>query len=281
MRRFLKDHPAAALFLLAVALGVAPMAPVSLGLLPAGFVQLGAPSASAAGIILAAVEGGKGSVRELLSRALIWRVGVRWWLAALLLPAVVTVAAIHLAAALSGRAPTLGGVEGLVRLVPTLLFLVVFAGFGEEFGWRGFAVPRVQTRHGALAASLIIGGFHALWHIPLFFVEGVGQEEVARQLGFWPAFLGYAVMVLALAVQATWIFNNTRGSVLLAAVYHGAVNTAASYLDLSPGRLGGMYVYIGMMVAASALIVLVFGPAHLSRSGARPTWPPAPAAPEA
>lgn len=269
MFRLVKKHPATFLFLLATALGAAPLALVAAGLLPASFNQLGALSASAAGITLAAIDGGKKSVRDLLGRVLIWRVNAGWWLFVLLFPAVLTVGSLYLAGALSGKAASLAGVGPLYSLVPLLLFLIVFAGLGEEFGWRGFAVPRVQVRHSALVTSLGIGILHSLWHTPLFFIEGVSQHEIAQQIGFLPALLGYTVLVTAGAVQSTWIFNNSKGSVLLVAVYHGALNAWNGYIDIYRGQMAGIYTYTGLMALVSIAIVLVFGAEHLSRTNRR------------
>lgn len=271
--RVVKEHPALALFLLAFTLGVAPIALVAAGLLPSGFVQLGALSASAAGIILAWIEGGKQGATALLRRALIWRVGIGWWLIVLAFPALLAIGAIYLARLADPGAPSWAGVGSLPTFLTTMVFLIVFAGLGEEFGWRGFALPRVQARHRALAASLIIGGFHSLWHVPLFFMEGIGQHSIAQQLGFLPAFLGYSVLVVAGAVQSTWIFNNTRGSVLLVAVYHGVLNAWASQIDLTSGRLGGIYAYTALSALASIVIVIAFGAEHLSRTSRRVELP--------
>jgi uncharacterized protein len=269
MSGFVKKHPAVSLFLLATALGAVPLALVVAGLLPASFNQLGALSASAAGIILAAIDGGKKGVRDLLGRAMIWRVNAGWWLFVFLFPAVLTVNAVYLGAALGGRATGLTAIGPLYRLVPLLVFLIVFAGLGEEFGWRGFAVPRVQVRHTALVASLSIGILHSLWHTPLFFIKGVSQHEIAQQIGFLPAFLGYTVLVTAGAVQSTFIFNNSKGSVLLVAVYHGALNAWNGYIDINRGQMAAIYVYTGLMAFASIAIVLVFGPEHLSKMNRR------------
>jgi uncharacterized protein len=163
----------------------------------------------------------------------------------------------------------------LLDAVPTLLFLIVFAGVGEEFGWRGFALPRLHTRYNALTSSLIVGIFHTLWHIPLFFIPGVNQYDLAQRIGFFPAFLGYAGLVLALGVQIAWIFNNTRGSVLLAAVYHGAINTWNGHIGIDRGEtMKGPFVYTAIMVVLSIVIVAVFGPENLSRTHPRPTLDP-------
>ncbi len=263
---FVKKHPALALFLVAVAFGPALVAPVLAGWLSPKFLQLGALSASLAGFTVAAVEGGKPAVRELLSRGRIWRVGARWWLTALLLPLVPSLLAVVVAAGYTKQPVNWAGIGPLYSVIPSLILLILFAGFGEEFGWRGFALPRLRTRHTALIATLIIGGFHALWHIPLFLVKGEPYNILAQQIGFLPAFLGYATMVVALSFQATWIFANTGGSVLLAAVYHGAGNAWAGYLALDRGGLAAPVALVVMHVVVSLILVFFYGPKTLTRA---------------
>jgi membrane protease YdiL (CAAX protease family) len=266
MSAFVRKHPAFCLGVLAMAIGGILVAPVLAGVAPVALTQLGALSASLAGIILAGVEGGKPSVRELLGRALIWRVGIGWWLFALLFPIIPALAAMALAPWF-GATVDWSNLAPLYTVLPTLVILIVFAGFGEEFGWRGFAVPRVQRRRSPLVASLIIGGFHAVWHVPLFFVKGEAYHDLVLRFGFLPPFLGYSLLVLALSVQLVWLFNRTNGSVLLAAVYHGAGNAWNGYLDISRGQMIGLYLYIGLMVLISAGIVVGSGPAMLRADG--------------
>jgi membrane protease YdiL (CAAX protease family) len=273
VRRVIERHPATSLFLLAAALGAGPIGLVAAGVLPAGFDQLGALSASAAGIILAAVIGGKAGVRRLLARGLIWRVPAGWWLLVLLFPAVPTLGALYLTGPFGGQPASLDGVGSILRLLPLLGLLILFAGLGEEFGWRGFGVPRMQRRYNALTAGLIIGLFHSLWHVPLFFVEGVSQHDIAQQLGLLPAVFGYTVLVTATAVQLSWVFNNTRGSVLMVAVYHGASNAWNGYIDIYRGQTTGVLVYTGLMALISVVVVAVFGAEHLSRTARRVVEP--------
>jgi len=147
-------HPALSLFLLASVLGVFPLALTATGLVPSGFFQLGALSASTAGIILAAVEGGARGVGELLRRGLIWRVGARWWGVALLYIAPIALVAL-LAAQSVGLATIDWTALGPVwRVAPMMLALIILAGLGEEFGWRTerIALPtrdrRAQLGHG-------------------------------------------------------------------------------------------------------------------------------------
>jgi membrane protease YdiL (CAAX protease family) len=91
-------------------------------------------------------------------------------------------------------------------IFPSLLLIAL----GEEPGFRGFALPRLLVGRSALAASLILGVLHAIWHIPLFI------------FGSDPPLI--AVIVVAGAVLNTWLFNKTNGSVLLAMLLHASIN---------------------------------------------------------
>jgi len=275
MSALVKKHPALSLFVLASVLGVTPLALVAAGVAPSGFSQLGALSASGAGIILAAVEGGRRNVAELLSRGLVWRVGIGWWGFALLYTGVIAAAALFLASLVGGVTVDWSAFGPVWRIVPGMLVLIILAGLGEEFGWRGFLVPRLQVQHNALVSSLVIGALHSLWHVPLFLVDGTAQHGWAQQVGLIPAFLGYSVFVIAWAIQLTWVFNNTRGSVLLVAVVHGAGNAwIGGYFNVhgQAGMVGNNLLAILMAVVALA-IVLVAGPIHLSRTTERDTLP--------
>jgi len=270
MSAFVRKFPALSLGMLAMILGLAPVVAVGAGLLPPAADQLGALSASLAGIILAAVEGRKGGVRELLGRLLIWRVGIQWWAFALLFPIIPSVAALYLYDLSGGPPVDWSGLRPIYTVIPMILFFTVAAGIGEEFGWRGFALPRLQARHNALVSSLIVGGFWAAWHVPLFFVEGTSQFSFRTDVGLLPAVAAYSVFVVAGAIQAGWIFNNTKGSVLLAAVYHGAGNAwVGGYIDVYRGHFGGLLTFAALTILISAVIVLAAGPANLSRTEER------------
>ena len=244
---------------------------VAAGILPSGFAQLGALSASASGIILAAVERRKGGVRELLRRVLIWKVGIGWWAFALVTTAIISVTTLILFNLIGDQHVGLSGVVPWYNIFSMMIFLTIFAGLGEELGWRGFLIPRLQIRYSALTTSLIIGALHSLWHLPKFFMEGETQYTWVQDVGFLVAFLGYGVFVIAWAIQLTWVFNNTKGSVLLVAVVHGAGNAwIGGYFDIH-GRTGmeGNYILTALMAAVSIFIIVFAGPANLSRTKER------------
>jgi membrane protease YdiL (CAAX protease family) len=269
MSAFVKKYPAMSFLLLAMIFGFAPALMVASGLLSPAWTQLGALSSSLAAIVLVLVEGRKGGLRELLGRGLIWRVGIQWWAFAVFFMILPSVAALYLYNLLGGPPVDWSGLQPLYTLVPQFIFLTIAAGIGEEFGWRGFLLPRLQTRHNALVSGLIVGVAWATWHIPLFFIKGTSQYEQGLQGGLLPAILGYAVFVIAQSVQFTWLFNNTRGSVLLAAVFHGASNTWGGYIDVYRGYFEGILVFMAISVLITIVIVLMAGPRNLSRMNKR------------
>ena len=266
MSAFVKKYPAISLLVLAMLFGFAPALAVAVGWLPPAWIQLGALSASLAAVVLVSIEGRKGGLRELLSRVLIWRVGIQWWVLALFFMIVPTVASMYLYHLLGGPAVDRSGLQPLYTVVPTFIFLTIAAGIGEEFGWRGFLLPRLQTRHNALVSGLIVGIAWAAWHVPLFFIEGTSQYEQGLQGGLLPVILGYSAFVIANSVQFTWLFNNTRGSVLLAAVFHGASNTWAGYLGMGDSPFGGILTLMALSVLITAVIVALAGAKDLSRT---------------
>ncbi len=144
------------------------------------------------------------------SRLTHWRLPIRWYLLALVLPWPITLLR-------SGLEYAWGG--GRVELMPiTPIGAVVFVLVaGEEIGWRGFMMPRLLTRFGTWRASVILGVVWAFWHLPLFFIRGMPQFGTP-----FPAFVGYTV---ALSVLLTCLARKTQGSVIIATLFHGAVNT--------------------------------------------------------
>jgi membrane protease YdiL (CAAX protease family) len=158
-----------------------------------------------------ATRSGRKAVEDLRARILEWRVPRAWIATALLLPIPVT--------ALRSAIEWVAGAEGPIRPLPwTPLGLAVFVLVaGEEIGWRGFALPRWLERTGPWRASLAVGLVWALWHLPLFAMPGMPQ--------FGTPFVAYVPYLVALSAILTVLARETRGSVLVATLFHGAVNT--------------------------------------------------------
>ncbi|TCL09512.1 hypothetical protein BXY66_1561 [Shimia isoporae] len=270
MREIVVKHPALCLTVLAMVFGIVPLWAVSAGFLPKEASQLGALSASLAGFVLAFLTGGAKGFYNLLKRGLKWRVGLGWWAFALVFPVIPSVAALYLYSVIGGPQVTWDGLDPIWKVVPLILLLTLLAGFGEEFGWRGFAMPRLQARFGALASCLCIGCLWGLWHLPLFMVEGTVQNDWLQDAGWIVAIGGYVVFCMAWSVQFGWVFNNTGGSVLVAAVMHGAGNAwFGGYVDVYRGDFGGVLVFTVVMAVVSGALVAVSGAENLSRKETR------------
>ena len=144
-----------------------------------------------------------------------------------------------------------------VLLVEFVRILFLGGPLGEELGWRGFALPRLQQRLTALTSSVLLGLVWGLWHIPLYFVPGTGQFELLRA-GTSPAFAigGFVGWTIGLSVLFTWLFNQTRGSLIVVILFHAAVNLAA----FLPGAIGSggaaslLNVLLTWVVAAVVVI---------------------------
>jgi hypothetical protein len=118
-------------------------------------------------------------------------------------------------------------------------------GLGEELAWRGFALPRLLTRHNALVASLVLGTLWGLWHLPLVWTEGATMYQQ-------PIWL-FLADILAKSVLFTWVFLHTRGSVLLAVLLHGATNL----FNVSPNLVSTQDLTLPMLAAAAKWVLVV------------------------
>jgi membrane protease YdiL (CAAX protease family) len=121
------------------------------------------------------------------------------------------------------------------RIILFLIFSMLFGPLPEELGWRGYALDRLQERHSALISSLLLGAMWSLWHLPLFLMEGTYQRSEFRSGEIWFV-LNFIVSILALTIVMTWVYNNTKRSILSAILIHFMGNLTGEILDL-PHRL--------------------------------------------
>jgi membrane protease YdiL (CAAX protease family) len=204
-------------------------------------------------VIVTGFAEGRPGLRRLAARIVRWRVGSIWWLAAAAPLLVAGLAALALLA-IGGPAIHLADI-GHVHFLPPMgfavlpLWLLTF-GLGEETGWRGFALPRLQRGRSALAATVILASIWAVWHLPQFFY--LFEAGMA---------LGWLVGLFAGAIVFTWLFNSSGGSVLIVAVFHGCFNVVTSSTAGS-GTLAAV-VSIAVMVWA-VFVVVYYGPKQLS-----------------
>jgi membrane protease YdiL (CAAX protease family) len=115
-----------------------------------------------------------------------------------------------------------------IRVVPVILLATFFA-LGEELGWRGFALPRLQARFGALVASLMVGLLWWAWHLPEILAgpsQGLSPQQIASL-----EFRDLAID-LAASILMAWVYNNTRGSLFLVALFHVGIGLLSEFVTL-------------------------------------------------
>jgi len=237
-------------FVLACALSWLAWAPLTAsalgwsGATPSPYLHLlGGLGPAAAGLILAA-RGGRASFARLLRRTIAapprWIVfGVGGPVALYLIAAVILGLLGHdVDLSATGRStefPALG-------VVSFAIANIVFYGFGEEIGWRGYALPRMQAHQTATRATLYLALGWAIWHLPLFAfsagLSAMGPAEV----------LGWAASILAGAFLMTFVFNASGGSVLVVALFHATLDI----LMTSPTG-GPLQITMGALVTVAGL----------------------------
>jgi len=212
-----------------------------------------------AAIITTYITTGSKGLRDLIGRMFRWRVGVSWHLVAWFSPVILYVIASVIIRIAWGAWPDFSrfGQTDEFPQLPLLAYWIaniLFYGWGEETGWRGFALPRLQKGRSAWSATVILSIFWAIWHLPLFgFAMKMSLGEAA----------GWYVSILLGAVIFTWLYNSARGSILIAAIFHGTADIV--FTSPSPGDLATI---IGVLMTLWGIaIFFVCKPAALSCSG--------------
>jgi len=216
-----------------------------------GFGAFGPPVG--AGVV---VWASGGSLRKWLSQVVRWRIGARWWAAAIFLPLVILAAGSALFAAFGGPID-LESFPFVGIYIFVMAWGIVWGGGQEELGWRGFMLPLLQEKYGALVSSLIVGVAWAVWHLPLLLNANTthGGWSPSQQT-IW------VVTILTGSVLWTWMYNSTEGSVLAVAVFHAGINAMgvfhpADIEALAPGGVPDPWLnFLAEVTGAAPLIVL-------------------------
>jgi len=199
---------------------------------------------------------GKDAVRTLMKKGINFRFKKIWFIPIFLFfPAVYGL--IYLVGVMIGFTLDLAWLSNPLILVPTFLLLFVVNGTAEEFGWRGYALEKLQRSYSAVVSSFILGFIWWLWHIPLFFVGFFGDLPV------WL----YLIQIVIYSILFTWIYNSTNGSVFATMIFHAMANLTVGYV-FPVSQFGlSLPIFFGsiLMALITSLIVVIWGPRRLAR----------------
>jgi len=224
------------------------------------FAALAGPSI--AGVTMTSLLHGKAGLRDLLARVLRWRVGVRWYLVALL-TAPLLMGAIIFALSLTSPAfvPAIVTTDDRVALVISGIVLGLAVSFFEEIGWTGFATPELRKRHGFLSAGLMMGLVWGAWHYPLF----SGSASGAIPPALYIAVLLFTFLI-PFRILMVWLYDRTK-SVLVVMLMHAPL--AAGQLILLPSAISNEGAVIFDLAFAAALWIVVAAVFWAGRRGRR------------
>ncbi len=210
-------------------------------------------------IIMTALLEGKSGLQNLWQRSTHWQVGWKWLLTALAIPLGLSLASVGLGALLGG------GLNGFAfklepsLFIPFFIYMFIFTGIAEEPGWRGFALPRLQSQFTAAKSSWILGILWGVWHFPFIIYYNYA-------LGFGPligSLIGLTLGIVGWTMVNTWLYNNTR-SVFLLILLHAWGNTIQSYLVLSSNNYLAQTLYGVLPWAIAIYLSKKYGDENLS-----------------
>ena len=199
---------------------------------------------------------GREGMRKLWRRG--WRMNFRkvWLLPALLLGPLTALLTVFFLVIFQGSFSWEYGLPATM-IIPIFLLIYFTNALPEEYGWRGYALDPLQKRTTALAASLILGSIWALWHLPLFFIEGTTQAAIPMYQFF--------LQTIVLSIFYTWLHNNTGGSVFIAIIFHATANISAAAIPFWTTELG-RWIDFGILVVAAMVVIAVWGAKRLSKT---------------
>jgi membrane protease YdiL (CAAX protease family) len=200
-------------------------------------------------LLLTAIYGGRPAIRTLLSRLKIWRVGWKWWIAAVFVFPVLLVIAGVLYNLFSDQPPiSLLPITAAV-LLANIIFLTI-ASLGEEIGWRGVALPALLQRYSPLTASAILGIVWATWHLPFWILI-----DTLSQYGAGYFVLNY-IFIVPTTFYITWVFINSKGSLLLPVVLHLVFNIINVAIFPVTSTTNSFAVFVGLQLVLMCVIIL-------------------------
>lgn len=277
LRQVMRQHPLLFFFLIAYAFSWILSIPFILsewgilhGDLRIVFVLKSFGPFAAAYMMTSILEGKEGLTR--LRKSIKQRqAGWQWYLFILLgIPALFLVGIILQPGALA----SFQGFKSLLLVSYPLTLIAVFFGggpLGEEPGWRGFALPRLQQRYGPLWGTLLLSVGWTGWHLPDFLTSAQGGGPGTGLSTFLVNFPNFFLLVVSLAIILTWLFNRTKGSIFISTLAHASVNTPQVVLAPLFPAVGmtslNLAALIGFGVPALLIVILTRGRLGYPQSG--------------
>ncbi|MCR3758260.1 CPBP family intramembrane metalloprotease [Clostridium felsineum] len=214
---------------------------------------LGASMPSIVGIMLSYYFRGKAGVNYLFKSLMKWKFNVLFYLVAMfsvnaqsfIIGVIYNVLGGNTKVIINTSQAYLFKTNSIIGVIGLFVLIVLFGGpVEEELGWRGFLLPRLQSKFHPILSGIIVGVIWAFWHLPMFFIKGSGYE----------GFISYLIVTIILSLEITWLYNKTKGSLLIAILLHGFDDTYAVIFRFSLNRVSNV-VWIGIIFIAIIVVI--------------------------
>ena len=198
-----------------------------------------------------------GGVTRLLKRGLDYKFAKVWWIPIILVFPIIEGGALLFAVLAGESVPELFWVSNPFLILVYFVTALLFQGpLQEEFGWRGYALDRLQARFNALNSSIILGFMWGLWHLPFFLIG----TDVIYLYGFVPLLFSDILF----AILLTWLYNNTGGSILVALIFHAMFILSTQMFPALATQQGGLF-FLVLFTATAIAVVAIWGPRRMVR----------------
>ncbi|TXT58914.1 MAG: putative CAAX amino terminal protease self-immunity [Promethearchaeota archaeon] len=214
-----------------------------------------------AALFITGIIHGRDGIKHLFRGFLKYRVGFFWYFAAFLLILAPLALAIFYTL-FTGAWKGITFNASFPLFIATLLFSIFSGPLSEEMGWRGFALPRIESRFSALVSSLLLGFLWFLWHIPLYFVPDSSQMGI-------PPYI-YIALVISISILMTWAYNNTEGSLLITFLFHFCFNYGTVLIINQLKLIPTIVYYIGGSIMIGIYIIVVISYSGIQKFSKKP-----------
>ena len=227
------------------------------------FLNLGAFGPLVGAFYATYVHDGKSGILALLKRAVSIQFKKKWLIPTLLLMPAVTGGALLISYLLGGTLSDLPLLSAPHLIVYWFVYLFLLGGpLQEEFGWRGYALDKLQSKYTALTSSLLLGFIWAMWHMPLNFTSGIGDQYSL----VISTVIGSIISLMLISIFFTWIYNNTGKSILAVMLFHASMNLSTFKLFPVFESEEALPFYTLLIFMTVIVVVSVWGRKELVRS---------------
>jgi uncharacterized protein len=208
-------------------------------------------------IIVTLIYRGKSGLKDLFTKVITWKVSVRWYIWALVLPIIPQWIGLFLWARLTDTELILPTVTGYLSSWLQIALISAAYYMTEELGWRGFMLPRILSMHTWIKSSLLVGIIWSIWHYPLWIISSWATTGSLTEVSLMVT--ASSVFTIGVSIMLTWLFKNTRGSILLAMLLHGSsqANLTKMYVAAGDSSWQGSSFIIVEAVSLSIIVVLL------------------------